>query len=203
MHKLNVLVFGPDNFIATLNELKSYLKFNLCKRSSGFDKAVDVLFFHNEAHDDKMAKKLLNNTNVIKILASNKNKVGDFYDAVLKLPATVDEINSIVESSAAKKLFSKNSSIMIKNYLLDKNEKKLIKEDSFIVLTEKEIQLLELFLNYKKSISKSKILASVWRYSSDADTHTVETHIYRLRKKINQKFSDESFILNDKEGYYL
>jgi DNA-binding response OmpR family regulator len=203
MHKLNVLVFGPDNFIATLNELKSYLKFNLCKRSSDIDETVDVLFLHNEAHDDKIPKKLLNNINVIKILTTNKNKVGDFYDAVLKLPTTVDEINSIVEGLAAKKLFSKNSSIKIKKYLLDKNEKKLIKDGAFIVLTEKEIQLLELFLNYKKSIPKSKILASVWRYSSDADTHTVETHIYRLRKKINQKFYDESFILNDKEGYYL
>ena len=203
MHKLNVLVFGPDNFIATLNELKSYLKFNLCKRSSDIDETVDVLFLHNEAHDDKIPKKLLNNINVIKILTTNKNKVGDFYDAVLKLPTTVDEINSIVEGLAAKKLFSKNSSIKIKKYLLDKNEKKLIKDGAFIVLTEKEIQLLELFLNYKKSISKTKILASVWRYSSDADTHTVETHIYRLRKKIYQKFSDESFILNDKEGYYL
>ena len=53
-----------------------------------------------------------------------------------------------------------------------------------------------------KKISK-KILSIVWNYSSDADTHTVETHIYRLRKKIKKKFSDENFILNSKEGYYL
>ena len=71
------------------------------------------------------------------------------------------------------------------------------------MLTEKEIQLLELFLNNKKSISKIKILSLVWNYSSEADTHTVETHIYRLRKKISDKFSDEDFILNGKEGYYL
>ena len=126
MHKLNVLVFGPDSFIATLNELKSYLKFNLCKRSSDFDKIVDVLFFYNDSHEDKAGKKLLNNINVLKIIATNKNKVDDYYDAILKLPTTVDEINSIIESSAAKKLFSKNSSIRIKKYLLDKNEKKLI-----------------------------------------------------------------------------
>ena len=73
----------------------------------------------------------------------------------------------------------------------------------FVVLTEKEIQLIELFLYSKKPISKDKILSSVWNYSSDADTHTVETHIYRLRKKINEKFLDSKFILNDKEGYYL
>ena len=109
----------------------------------------------------------------------------------------------VVENAAAKTKFNKNSSIKIKEYMLNKNEKKLIKNSNFIILTEKEIQLLELFLNNKQPISKDNILKSVWNYSSDADTHTVETHIYRLRKKINDKFTDEKFILNDKNGYYL
>ena len=113
------------------------------------------------------------------------------------------EINSVVENVAAKKTFSKNSSIQIKKYLLNKNEKKLLKNDNEIILTEKEIQLLELFLNNQNPISKDKILSFVWNYSSDADTHTVETHIYRLRKKINDKFSDENFIINTKDGYSL
>ena len=65
------------------------------------------------------------------------------------------------------------------------------------------MQLLELFLDNKKPISKDKILSSVWNYSPDADTHTVETHIYRLRKKINDKFSDDNFIKNTKDGYHL
>ena len=113
------------------------------------------------------------------------------------------EINIVVESVAAKKVFNKNSSIEIKEYLLNKNEKKLLKDKNEIILTEKEIQLLELFLNNKKPISKDKILSSVWNYSSDADTHTVETHIYRLRKKINDKFADDNFIVNTKDGYSL
>ena len=87
--------------------------------------------------------------------------------------------------------------------MLDKNERKLSKAENSIILTEKEVQLLELFLNEKKPISKDNILSSVWNYSSEADTHTVETHIYRLRKKINEKFLDENFILNNKDGYYL
>ena len=86
---------------------------------------------------------------------------------------------------------------------MDKNEKKLINNKKYILLTEKEIQLLELFLSYKKPISKDMILNQVWKYSDDADTHTVETHIYRLRKKIKSKFSDENFILNNKDGYLL
>ena len=78
-----------------------------------------------------------------------------------------------------------------------------MKGSNFIVLTEKEIQLLELFLSNKAAISKKNILSLVWNYSTSADTHTVETHIYRLRKKISDKFYDEEFILNNKKGYYL
>ena len=108
-----------------------------------------------------------------------------------------------MENTVAKKKFNINSSIEIKNYYLNKNEKKLSKSDEFVILTEKEIQLLELFLRRNKPISKDNILSTVWNYSSEADTHTVETHIYRLRKKINDKFLDDKFILNNKKGYYL
>ena len=79
----------------------------------------------------------------------------------------------------------------------------LLKDKNHILLTEKEIQLLELFLKYNKPLSKNKILDEVWKYSEEADTHTVETHIYRLRKKIKEKFLDEDFILNNKTGYLL
>ena len=86
---------------------------------------------------------------------------------------------------------------------MDKNEKKLIKNSNSIILTEKEVQLIELLLNNPKPLSKDDILSSVWNYSVDADTHTVETHIYRLRKKISDKFMDDKFILNKKTGYSL
>ena len=121
----------------------------------------------------------------------------------INLPTSIKDINFVIENSIIKKNFSKNSSIRIKNYILDKNEKKLINGKDYILLTEKEIQLLELFLSYKKPINKSTILSQVWKYSEDADTHTVETHIYRLRKKIKSKFFDENFILNNKDGYSL
>ena len=132
-----------------------------------------------------------------------KKDITDNFDANLELPTTLNEINAIVENTVAKNKFYINSSLQIKNYLHNKNEKKLSKLDNFIILTEKEVQLLELFLNNKKPLSKNYILSSVWNYSSDADTHTVETHIYRLRKKITEKFMDDKFILNNKDGYYL
>ena len=81
--------------------------------------------------------------------------------------------------------------------------KKINKRKGFYNSDWKEIHLLEILLNSKEPISKNEILAKVWNYSSDTDTHTVETHIYRLRKKINEKFSDDNFLLNNKKGYYL
>ena len=206
MHKLKVLVLGPSSFTTTLIELQQFLKFNICDKILGvsnFNDNYDVLIFHKDVLSNVQKKKFIDNYSSIKILASNNVEKNTNYDLVLPLPTTIKEINSVVEKLTVKKIFNENSSIKIKQYLLDKNEKKLIKKDNFVVLTEKEIQLLELFLNRKEPLSKNIILSLVWHYSSDADTHTVETHIYRLRKKINDKFMDEKFILNNKEGYYL
>ena len=205
MHKLNVLILGPVSFISTLVELKPYLKFNLYEgfTSKNKDKTnFDIVICHEEKEFDTKQDNL-NNKSILKILASKNKYKASNYDGFLNLPTSLSEINSIVEQTISKKIFSKNSSILIKDYLLNKNEKKLIKDKNFIILTEKEIQLLDLFLAQNKPISKNKILSLVLNYSSEADTHTVETHIYRLRKKINDKFSDLKFILNNKEGYYL
>jgi len=192
---------GPTSFITTLNELEPFLKFKSVNDKNSFD--FDVILFHEEALSDKDDKKIISNSNSLKVCASNNRNSSNNYDAFLEIPSLLKEINSVVENVAAKRIFSKNSSIEIKKYLLNKNEKKLSNNNNEIILTEKEIQLLELFLNNKRPISKDKILSSVWNYSSNADTHTVETHIYRLRKKINDKFSDEDFIVNTKDGYTL
>ncbi len=201
MHKLNVQILGPASFVSTLNELKAFLKFNPVV--DNLDKNPNVVLFHVDVLKDKKQKEHINKDNLIKICLGKSKDFKDNFDASLELPTTLKDINSIVENTAAKKKFIKNSSIEIKSYLLNKNEKKLSKSDDFIILTEKEVHLLELFIRSKKPLSKNAILSSVWNYSSDADTHTVETHIYRLRKKINDKFMDEKFIHNCKEGYHL
>ena len=201
MHKLNVLIFGPTSFISTLDELKPFLKFN--PLFDNINNKHEIILIHNEELKDKNKKNFIEKSSAIKIYASKKKDLLSNYDAYLELPANLKEINAVIENAFAKSKFSKNSSIVIKNYLLNKNEKKLYKQNDFIILTEKEIQLLELFLDKKKPISKENILSTVWNYSADADTHTVETHIYRLRKKINDKFIDQKFILNNKTGYFL
>ena len=155
-------------------------------------------------HEHNNLKKIINIKDCLKVLACSKKTITkENFDHIINLPTSIKEMNRIIEDIFAKKRFSKNSSIEVKSYILDKNEKKLLKKNNYVILTEKEIQIIELFLNSEKPISKKNILSFVWNYSSDADTHTVETHIYRLRKKIKDKFLDEDFILNDKDGYYL
>ena len=201
MHQLNVLILGSNSFFATLNELKPFLKFNPIL--GDLKLSHDAILFHENALKEQRNEEFINKSKSIKICASDKKNLPFNYDAILELPSTLKEINLTVENIAAKKIFNKNSSIKIKNYFLNKNERKLSKDNKYIILTEKEIQLLELFLNFNKPIPKNIILSTVWNYSSDADTHTVETHIYRLRKKINDEFLDEDFIHNYKNGYSL
>ncbi len=207
MHKLNILIYGPESFFSTLNELKNYLKFNLIYNKndlSEIKKNLHGLICHERFLQNNKLENIYNSSDCFKILATNKKKIElKNFDNILNLPTSIKEINDLVDKSDAKNQFNKNSSIIIKSYFLDKNEKKLKKDNKFIMLTEKEIRLLEILLKKDKAISKESILSLVWNYSLESDTHTVETHIYRLRKKISDKFSDENFILNNKEGYYI
>ena len=95
------------------------------------------------------------------------------------------------------------SNIKLKNYNLDINSKTVEYKNKKLKLTEKEIEII-LFLN-KDNLSKKVIdlQKNVWGYSSDIETHTVETHVYRLRKKISDTFKDDNFILSDDNGYSL
>ena len=207
MHLVNVLSFGSKNFNTSLEELKVHLDFKLIlidRLKEEELKDYDILILHQDCLKIESVKKILQESQQIKILVSNNTvKQKDYFNDVIPLPLKLSELNSIVENLVAKKNFNKNSSILLKEYKLNKNEKRLIKDKNYISLTEKEIQLLELLLLNKKPISKNKILEDVWKYSTSADTHTVETHIYRLRKKIKSKFKDENFILNNKSGYLL
>ena len=171
MHKLNVRILGPSSFITTLNELKMFLKFNCL--SDDLNNEADIILFHTDILLDKKLKNYVLNNKLIKICVWNREQPNHDFDASLKLPTTLEEINFIVENTAVKKKFNINSSISVKNYLLNKNEKKLSKFNDFIILTEKEVQMLELFLGNKKPISKDNILSSVWNYAPDVVTHTV------------------------------
>ena len=113
------------------------------------------------------------------------------------------EFKKIVISLIAKNEFKKNSLIHLNDYIIDKNERKIKKNDTELQLSEKEINFLVLFSKSKEPINRNVVLKNVWNYSSESETHTVETHIHRLRKKILKKFDDNNFIKNNNKGYYI
>ena len=92
---------------------------------------------------------------------------------------------------------------MIKDYSLNLNDRTILRDKKRTKLTEKELQLI-LFLDKKNSPQNITTLQNeIWGYKESLETHTVETHIYRLRKKIEKDFDDKNFIKSNKEGYYL
>ena len=206
----NLIIVGSKNFNNSLNEIKEDLGFsftyfdpNKTSPIPGFP--ASALIVDGQICTDDKILIFLNKLFDIPILLLDykKTKIKFKYDDKIDLPVSVIELKSKIVNLITTSKFNENSSIKVKNYILDKNEKKLKKENLFIIITEREIQLIELLFNEKKPITKKMILKKIWKYADDADTHTVETHIYRLRKKIIDRFKDEYFITNSKSGYSI
>jgi DNA-binding response OmpR family regulator len=205
--KVNLLILGTKNFNNSLDEVKENLGFsftylNVEKISEISTFSVNAIIIDGQIYNNvnvlNFIKKISNKPVLV---LENKNLSIKCLHEKVTLPVTLLDLKSKIINLITTYKFNENSSIKINDYTLDKNEKKLKKDNLFIVITEREIQLIQLLLDEKKPLSKNVILKRVWNYAEDADTHTVETHIYRLRKKILKKFNDENFIINLKEGY--
>ena len=121
----------------------------------------------------------------------------------LVMPFSAFDLQIKVVSLLSKYNFKKSSLISLGSYMVDKNERKIKKDNLELQLTEKEINFLILFSESDKPLSRNLVLKKVWHYSSKSETHTIETHIHRLRKKILEKFNDNNFIKNNDKGYYI
>ena len=119
------------------------------------------------------------------------------------MPFKILDFKKKIISLIAKNEFKKNSLIHLGDYIIDKNERKIKKNNSELQLSEKEVDFLILFAESKNPIKRNLVLKSVWKYSEKSETHTVETHVHRLRKKILKKFGDNNFIKNNNKGYYI
>jgi|TARA_B110000211_G_scaffold219648_1_gene265606 DNA-binding response OmpR family regulator len=210
--KNTLLVFGTQNFNNSLNEIKEYLNFSLVffKKNTLTETVIStvssILVVFDCCKDQETLNLINNIQNKPILLLANQVSFSNLKincNDKMFFPLSVDLINSKIKSLIISKKFINNSSIVIKDYIIDKNERKIKKKNLSITITEREIQLIELLYNSSNPLSKNVILKKVWKYADDADTHTIETHIYRLRKKILSKFKDENFILNFKDGYSI
>ena len=206
----NLLIFGTKNFNNSLNEIKEdlgfrFIYFDQDNFSDSILSTVSAVIVENEICKNNSILLFINKIfNKPILLLDNKNFQNSCkHDDKTVLPVNFIELESKIINLITVNKFNKNSSIKIKKYILDKNEKKIKNENSFIIITEREVQLIELLFNEKKPMSKKSILKKIWKYAEDADTHTVETHVYRLRKKILDKFLDDDFIINSKSGYSI
>ena len=102
-----------------------------------------------------------------------------------------------------KKNFNEQSNIIVSKYAINTNSREMILQNQKLKLTEKEINMIIYLSKSKKPIKVNELQEKVWGYQSKLETHTVETHIHRLRKKIKEKFSDENLIVSKKDGYQI
>ena len=209
---LDLLVFGSKNFNNSFQEIKEDLGFSLFFFNFSENKKANISAQIAGVLVDEDVFKSFKNSNLLSeikhkpILLIQKSKIEIkeyFFSETIYFPISLSELRNKIYNNIAAYQFSLNSSIKIKEYTLNKNEKKLFKFNLFISLTEREVQLIELLYQEKNSLPKSYILKKIWKYSDIADTHTVETHIYRLRKKIFSKFNDNNFIINFDNGYKI
>ena len=210
---VNILVIGSNNFNRTLDEIKNKLSLNLIIYGSRDYLKKTIHDFHlllidneflNKAKEVDLIKFKSFKLPILLLIDSQaKIKKNFIFNDQLYFPLNILNLKKKINDLFSSYKFSKNSSVHIKNYTIDKNLKIMKKHNVFINLTEKEVNLLVLLNDEKKPLDKKLILKKIWQYSIDADTHTVETHIYRLRKKILNKFGDSEFISIFKEGYSL
>ena len=210
MHKenynINIICFCNKNISNALEELKSFFGFNLHLNYKNFNnlKQENINAIISDIENSKKLSSL--NFNKPKILIQENGKTlqsKDKYSLIIKLPLNLIQFNQDVINICKKFEFKNNSLISIKDYILDKNERTLKKNNIHLKITEKEINFIENLHVSSKPLSREFILKNIWNYSADTDTHTVETHIYRLRQKIKNQFKDNSFIKNSKKGYSL
>ena len=189
-----VFIINFNSLYKILDEIKENLFFKIIKFENvenfqmHFDlDVIDYLVISKTDH------KLLLNNNI-----TDKNFLV-FND----LPLSLKKLIELINIRLIQLKFNQQSKTIIKGYELNLNSKFFSKDGSKLKLTEKEIEII-LYLNDKKiKHNVADLQKNIWGYSADMETHTVETHIYRLRKKISDLFKDEKFILSHKNGYFI
>jgi hypothetical protein len=208
MNNIHLSILGSTPFVNILNELEFNNILNPIGQLNRDEKKilVKILFVEN-LKIKEVRNYLLKNEPVFLFInhkdyiKKNNLKLLDFH-VCLEFPIEILSFKEILNILITKYNFFKKSKIIIKDYEIDSNERSITKEKIKVKLTEKELDLI-LALNNSNGLNKSFLLKSIWKHSFDLDTHAFETHLHRLRKKINKYFKDENFIVEKNSLYYL
>ena len=189
MNKQNVLIFKLAELYEILNELKNYLDFEI----------------YSFSEEKKLLNIKKNNKDNYLILTNSENEIkGEKFQLILnKFPESFNSIIEKINVNLLKQKYFEQSDILISKYSIDLNSRIIKDSKDNLKLTEREIQIILFLRNSKEPQNIENLQKKVWGHNFDLETHTVETHIYRLRKKISNKFNDNNFIKSTKQGYKI
>ena len=193
MIQQNIFIVNYDSLYEILDEIKENLAFNVLKF-----KDVEEFLKTLKSNSDKLL--ICQRNNIKHLLNKGINEKNILF--LDKVPLSIHEIVDLISIQLIKLRFNQQSKVNIKQYELNLNSKFFSNDTVNLKLTGKEIEII-LYLNDLKKHNVLDLQKNIWKYSADIETHTVETHIYRLRKKISDKFNDENFILSDENGYFI
>ena len=203
--------------IPILYNILEEIKDNLSFKVSNFNNEDEFLKFLNENKTDYkkffiittirkknfFLKKNFNIKNIFFFLENNSEQNFNPNYNIFKYPIEIYNLIEKINIQLIKQKYDFQSKIKLKNYSLDLNSRTITKNSKNLKLTEREMDII-LFLNASEKPQKINVLQNqVWKYLSKLETHTVETHIYRLRKKMNDNFKDDNFIISSDAGYFI
>ena len=186
MNKQNLIIYDFNELFSILREIKSNLNFNLLNVSK------------KEFSELKL-------DNLSSYLIITKKKIQNLENQIVlnNYPLKITKIIEIININFLKIKFIQQSDIDLGFYKLNLNSRKIFNDKNELSLTEKEANIIIFLKKSEKPVSIDELQTEVWGHNSKLDTHTVETHIYRLRKKISNKFNNHDFIKSTKLGYNI
>ena len=194
MSKQNIFIINYNSVYEILDEIKENLSFKIIKYNNEDD--------FNDDSNLNIANSIIISKSNHKLL-SNKYLTDKNFLNFKILPLPLKKLLEIINIKLIKMKFGHQSKIIIKNYELNLNSKFISRNGLSLKLTEKEIEIILYLSNTKTNHDVLDLQKNIWGYSENMETHTVETHVYRLRKKINNKFNDNNFILSHQNAYFI
>ncbi len=194
MNKQNIFIINFNSLYEILNEIKEILSFEITK----YEKEADFL----KAHEGNTKNFLIISKSKQKII-STTNLIENHFLNLKDLPLSINKLIELINIQLIKLRFNHQSKIIINSYELNINSKFFFKDNVSLKLTEKEIEIILYLFQNKTKHNVLDLQKNIWGYVLGMETHTVETHIYRLRKKIKDKFNDDNFLLSHPDGYFI
>ncbi len=198
LHEILTEIKLFENFKINFDkDLKSFLNRNIDFNER---KSLCILNYESDSEFDDKIKKIA----IPIILLTNHKKVSlksDFYE--IKIPFQINYFFQQINKIFSQIEYQGRSFIQIMNLNLDLNDRSISDGKSKLKLTEKEIEFITYLKNSEQPVKINNLLENVWKYSKDIETHTIETHVHRLRKKFQEKFNLNDVIKNNKDGYFI